>query len=88
MRCFASLDSEGARAVLRADDEVDRDEALLIRHALAEIRSHPEISPQEVDFIFVARNLERVADHATNIAEDVVLIAEAQNLKHGTKLVR
>jgi phosphate transport system protein len=88
LRCFASLDSEAARAVLRADDDVDRDEALLIRRALAEMRSNPEVSPQEVDFIFVARNLERVADHATNIAEDVVLIAEAQNLKHGTKLAR
>lgn len=88
LRCFASLDPDAAREVLRADDDVDRDEALLIRRALAEMRSHPEVSPQEVDFIFVARNLERVADHATNIAEDVVLIAEAQNLKHGAKLAR
>ena len=88
LRCFASLDSDAAREVLRADDAVDRDEARLIQHALAEMRSHPEVSPQEVDFIFVARNLERVADHATNVAEDVVLIAEAQNLKHEAKLAR
>jgi phosphate transport system protein len=39
-----------------------------------------------VDFIFIAKSLERVADHATNIAEDVVLITEARNVKHEAKL--
>ena len=34
----------------------------------------------------VAKNLERVADHATNIAEDVILVAEARNVKHAAKL--
>ena len=36
--------------------------------------------------ILIAKNLERVADHATNIAEDVILIAEARNVKHAVKL--
>jgi phosphate transport system protein len=41
-----------------------------------------------VDLILIAENLERVGDHATNIAEDVILAAEARNLKHADKLAR
>ncbi len=86
LECFASLDSARAREVLRADDRIDSEEAGLIRRAIAEIQSRPEGGSQEVDFIFIAKSLERVADHATNIAEDVVLITEARNLKHAAKL--
>ena len=43
-------------------------------------------SSQEVDLILIAKNLERVADHATNIAEDVILTAESLTLKHMAKL--
>jgi phosphate transport system protein len=39
-----------------------------------------------VETILIAKNLERVADHATNIAENVILIAEARNVKHAAKL--
>jgi phosphate transport system protein len=86
LACLETLDPSAARAVLAADDEVDRDEAAVIRRALAAIQERPESSAQEVDHIFIARNLERVADHATNIAEDVLLVAEARNVKHAAKL--
>jgi len=86
LACFASLDSARAREVLRADDRIDREEAVLIRRAIAEIQSRPAGGSQGVDFIFIAKSLERVADHATNIAEDVVLITEARNVKHEAKL--
>lgn len=84
--CFATLDSARAREVLRADDRIDREEAGLIQRAIAEIQSRPEGGSQAVDFIFIAKSLERVADHATNIAEDVVLVTEARNVKHEAKL--
>jgi len=86
LECFACLDPSRAREVLRADDRIDREEAGLIRRAIAEIQSRPGGGSQEVDFIFIAKSLERVADHATNIAEDVVLVAEARNVKHEAKL--
>jgi phosphate transport system protein len=86
LACLAALDPERARAVLAADDLVDHAEAEVIRLSLAAIQERPEASSQEIDFIFIARNLERVADHATNIAEDVLLIAEARNVKHAAKL--
>jgi phosphate transport system protein len=83
---FADGDAAAARRVLDDDDAIDREEDRVIRDALEEIMNHPECSAQELDLILVAKNLERVADHATNIAEDVVLAAEAQNLKHAAKL--
>ncbi len=84
---FAQQDAERATAVLDDDDQVDADEDAVIRNAIEEIASHPEFTAQEVDFILVAKNLERVADHATNIAEDVILATQARNVKHASKLV-
>lgn len=84
---FSNYDAELARVVLASDDNVDADEEKAFRSALQEIRSNPEASEQEVYFILIAKNLERVGDHATNIAEDVILVVESLNLKHAEKLV-
>ncbi len=86
--CFAERDPNKAAEVLDDDDQVDEDEDLVIRAAIEEIRTHPEYASQEVDFIMVAKNLERVADHATNIAEGVILAAEARIVKHAEKLAQ
>ena len=83
---YANTDAALAREVLAQDDIIDEGESRVIRDAIAEIAAHPEISSQEVDLILIAKNLERVGDHATNIAEDVILMAEALNLKHADKL--
>ena len=85
---FALGDTERARAVLVADDRVDRDQDRVVEILIRDIGEHPELSPQEVDLILIAENLERVGDHATNIAEDVILAAEARNVKHAEKLAR
>jgi phosphate transport system protein len=83
---FADEDPEKARAVLAGDDRIDDDQDRVVREAIAEIGAHPEISSQEVDLILIAKSLERVADHATNIAEGVILATEARNVKHAEKL--
>jgi phosphate transport system protein len=85
---FADGDPERAARVLEQDDQVDADQDIVIRAAIQEITSHPELTSQGVDFILIAKNLERVADHATNIAEDVILATQARNVKHASKLVR
>jgi phosphate transport system protein len=85
---FAQSDTARARAVLLADDRVDRDQDRVVEILIRDIGEHPELSPQEVDMILIAENLERVGDHATNIAEDVILATEARNLKHADKLAR
>lgn len=86
--CFADGDAERAAGVLEQDDQVDEDQDLVIRAAIQEIASHPELTSQGVDFILIAKNLERVADHATNVAEDVILATQARNVKHAAKLVK
>jgi phosphate transport system protein len=83
---FADNDPERAALVLDDDDQVDADEDAVIRTAIEEIASHPEATAQEVDYILIAKNLERVADHATNIAEGVILATQARNVKHASKL--
>ncbi len=83
---FSDRDAAKAEQVLQEDDRVDAEQDVVIRAAIQEIGSHPESTSQEVDFILIAKNLERVADHATNIAEDVILVAQGRNLKHAEKL--
>ncbi len=83
---YTEADPLQANEVLADDDQVDHDEDEVIRAAIEEIATHPELTSQEVDFILIAKNLERVADHATNIAEDVILATQARNVKHASKL--
>lgn len=86
IRAFRELDVALARAVLGSDDTIDELEGRIIRGAIARLASTPEHTEQEIDLIFITKDLERVGDHATNIAEEVILAAEAKNLKHAAKL--
>jgi len=83
---FSKSDAVRARAILAADDDIDALEDQLIRDAIAEASGHPEITPQQVDYILIAKSLERVGDHATNIAEEVIFLTEARILRHEAKL--
>jgi phosphate transport system protein len=85
---FVHRDAERARKLLAEDDRIDDDQDRVIREALEAMRTHPESYAQEVDLILVAKHLERVADHATNIAESVIMVVEARNVKHADKLAR
>jgi phosphate transport system protein len=58
----------------------------LIQAVIADVVGHPERVHQEVDFILIAKNLERVGDHATNIAEEIIFLAEARIVRHQEKL--
>jgi phosphate transport system protein len=83
---FGRSDPDLARTILDDDDAIDAQQDEVVRRMLGELESKPEAASQEVDVILVAKNLERVADHATNIAEQVILVAEARNVKHASKL--
>jgi phosphate transport system protein len=83
LRSFIEGDPELAKHVLEADDEVDR----INREAFASLseamRANPEVAVQALDVLSIARNLERVADHATNIAEDVIFWIRGADVRHG-----
>lgn len=79
-------DADLARRVLDEDDAIDDQQDEVVRELLDELERRSETGSREVHVILVAKNLERVADHATNIAEQVILVAEARNVKHAAKL--
>lgn len=88
LNAFAETDAAAARSVLDLDDDLDAAQDRVVRAELDEISAQPHAASEAVDLILVAKNLERVGDHATNVAEDVILIAEARNVKHAAKLRR
>jgi phosphate transport system protein len=85
---FSQGDAAAARAVLGDDDRIDSEEGEFIASAIGAIPGRPDHASEAVDAILIAKHLERVGDHATNIAEDVILVAEARNVKHAAKLAR
>ncbi len=79
---FVRNDAAAARTVLTEDDEVDHLKSQLFRELLSFMIEKPETISRSIELILVSRNLERVADLATNVAEEVVFIAEARVVKH------
>jgi phosphate transport system protein len=79
---FVRRDTESARALCRRDDEVDQLNREIDQELLTFMREDPASILPALELILVARNLERVADLATNIAEEVVFISEARIIKH------
>ena len=79
---FVKGDAEEATSVLAADDEVDALRDSVYQELVAYMQRDPTTVPAAVDLIFVARNLERIADHATNIAEDVVFLVKGVDVRH------
>ena len=79
---FVRRDAELARKVLKSDDEVDA----LRDRMYSEIRKYIEQESSRVhpglEYIFIARGLERLADHATNIAEDVLFYVQGVDIRH------
>ena len=73
-----------SRKVLALDDTIDEMNRRVASHLAGVIRSHPESVEQALDLMRVSRNLERIADLTTNIAEEVIFVAEAQVVKHQT----
>jgi len=89
-RLDASIDADTVKAlvrsVLRDDDAADELQDRVVRTLIDQLGTDSDRVRPRVDLLMIAKHLERVADHATNIAESVVLVAEARNLKHAEKL--
>jgi phosphate transport system protein len=82
LESFIDAKAELAQAVLEMDNVVDRmrDEAFIV--LVKTMNEHPEMTRQALDALLVARNLERVADHATNISEDVIFWVRGADVRH------
>jgi len=79
---FVSQDAELARAVCRRDDEVDHLNDQVYHDLLVYMTQDAKTITRAIDLILVGRHLERVADHATNIAEDVYYLVKGTTIKH------
>jgi phosphate transport system protein len=79
---FVKRDAELARAILRADDEVDSLRDSVYKALISTMRTQPELVDAAVHLMFIARSLERIADHSTNIAEDVIYLVRGIDVRH------
>ena len=79
---FVKRDAKLARDVLRRDDEVDELKDQVFRELLTYMMADPGTIQRALALILISRNLERIAAHATNVAEDVIFIAEAKDVRH------
>jgi phosphate transport system protein len=75
-------DEELARSVLVSDDEVDRLRDAVYKELVAFMQEQSTTIPRAVDLMFIAHNLERIGDHATNIAEDVLFLIKGIDVRH------
>jgi phosphate transport system protein len=79
---FVMLNVEQACRVIRLDDEVDRYNREIIAELMHHMQQTPDQVPACMAFFSAVRQLERIADHATNIAEDVVYLIEGEIIRH------
>lgn len=82
---FLRSDGTLGRAVCARDDQVDSLHESIFRIQLTHMMADPRTINDGMDYISVSRNLERVADLATNIGEDAVFVAEGKTIKHGAE---
>ncbi len=82
LQAFIEADAELANAVLLLDDQVDEMNDAAFYSLSTLIKEKPELTPQSLNALIIARNLERVGDHATNIAEDVIFWVRGADVRH------
>jgi len=79
---YVNGDADLAHTVLLSDAEVDRLRDAVYSELLETMQRDPSVVTTAIDLIFIARNLERIGDHATNIAEDVVFLVKGIDVRH------
>ena len=79
---FVNLDARLARRVCRLDDEVDRYNHDIIEDLIKTMQESPALVKAGLSMFSATRHLERIADHATNIAEDVIYLVEGEIVRH------
>lgn len=81
---FVKMDVEAAKKVLSTDDQVDAYRTKINQESIQSMKADVEHLQDYLDFILIARNLERLGDHSTNIAEDVIFAFSGKDVRHGS----
>jgi phosphate transport system protein len=85
VNAFIREDSAAARAVIPRDKDIDLLNKEIRRHIIAQMTESPDTIGRCLHWIVAVKSLERIGDHAKNIAEEVVYLCEAQDIRHGLK---
>ncbi len=81
---FARLDVEAAAEVIDLDDEIDAAFAAVMRQLISYMMEDPRTISPALEIVFIAKSIERVGDHAKNIAEAVVQVVMGKDVRHAT----
>ena len=79
---FARLDVNAALQVLKSDEEIDREFEGLLRQLITYMIEDPRTISASIDLVFVAKAIERVGDHAKNLAEAIIYIVKGTDVRH------
>jgi phosphate transport system protein len=81
---FARLDTDRALEVLRQDDQIDQEFDGLMRKLITYMMEDPRTISSSIDLVFVAKAIERVGDHAKNLAEGIIYIVKGTDVRHNS----
>jgi phosphate transport system protein len=84
LQAFEQEDIDKAQSVIGLDDQVDAMNAETFRHLLEQRATDPATVTRSIGLILAAQSLERIADHATNICEEVFYLVEGEDIRHRT----
>jgi len=84
--CFLQHDNDKALAVIRRDQEVDDLNKQIYRELAGFMVENPATISRALELMFISKSLERIADHATNIAEEMVYLAKGEDIRHNEEL--
>jgi phosphate transport system protein len=85
LHAYVNRDTTLARSVLARDDSLDERKTRVTNELAEHIRHFPETTTAALDLILVARNLERIGDHATNIAENTIFVVQGKDIRHNVE---
>lgn len=81
---FARLDTAAAVSILKEDDEIDREFDGFVRKLITYMMEDPRTISASLDLLFLAKAIERIGDHAKNIAEFIIYIVKGADVRHAT----
>ena len=84
--CFLQHDNAKALAVIRRDQEVDDLNKQIYRELSSYMVEKPDTISRALELMFISKSIERIADHATNIAEEMVYLAKGEDIRHNDEL--
>ena len=81
---FARLDVRAAVAILKEDDAIDREFDGFVRKLITYMMEDPRTISASLDLLFIAKALERIGDHAKNVAESIIYVVKGADVRHST----